>query len=189
MGLEDVAIFRAIHGSTVLYAADHVSQEKLVKLLIEQPGIGYMRITQTEPLYRPEEEFKIGGSKVLRWSEDDQVTLIGAGVTLYECLKAYEQLKAQGIVTRVIDLYSIKPVDVKTLVQACKETGALIAVEDHYPEGGMAEAVRSALIYESTPIHSLAIRKMPRSGKPEELLAYEEIDAAAIVKKVREIRG
>jgi transketolase len=191
MGLEDIAIFRAILDSVVLSPADHVATEKLVKQMILHPGICYMRATrmEVEPLYEPDEEFVIGGSKTLRTSEHDRVTLIGAGVTIYECLKAYEELKKQGVMSRVIDLYSIKPVDVGTLVKACKETNTLIVVEDHFAEGGMAEAVRSALVYETTPVHSLAVRKMPRSGTPEELLRYEGIDAEGIVGKVNDVVG
>jgi transketolase len=191
MGLEDIAIFRAILGSVVLYPADHVAEEKLVLQVAQNPGISYMRTTRmdVEPIYGPEETFVIGGSKVLRQTNDDQVTLVGAGITLYECLKAYERMSALGIKCRVIDLYSIKPVDVGTLVRACKETKALVVVEDHFAEGGMGEAVRSALVYETTPVHSLAVRKMPKSGKPDELLAYEEIDAEAIERKVEQILG
>ena len=113
-------------------------------------------------------------------------TIVGAGVTLYEALFAYDALQKEGIAIRVIDLYSIKPLDVKTLQECASQTKALIVVEDHYPEGGIGEAVASALIGAGTPIHSLAIRKMPRSGKPDELLAYEEINKDAIIKKVKE---
>jgi transketolase len=189
MGLEDISIFRVLFGSVVLYPADHVATEKLTRAMAKHEGVCYMRTTRMEssPLYTRDEEFTIGGSKVLKQSSGDSATIIGAGVTLYEALKAYELLKSEGVIARVIDLYSIKPLDVKTLVRACKETKALIVVEDHFPEGGMAEAVRSALIYETTPIHSLAVTKMPRSGSPAELLAFEEIDATAIVKKIKEI--
>lgn len=190
MGLEDIALFRSLFGSSVVYPADAVAMAKLMRTSLKHTGLLYIRATRMETpvIYGNEEEFFLGGSKVLRQSGQDVVTLIGAGVTLFECLKAHEELKNQGITSRVIDLYSIKPIDVDTLVKASKETKALIVVEDHYPEGGMSEAVRSALIYETTPIHSLAVRKLPRSGKPEELLAYEEIDSGAVVKKVEEIR-
>lgn len=186
MGLEDIAIFRAILDSVVVYPADHVAQEKLAIAMAELPGICYMRTTKLEvgPLYEPHEEFVIGGSKTLRQSIEDKVTVVGAGVTLYEALKAYDLLKKKEILIRVIDLYSIKPLDVDVLVKACKETRALIVVEDHFAEGGMAEAVRSALIYEITPIHSLAVRKMPRSGSTSKLMRFEEIDADAIVEKI-----
>lgn len=189
MGLEDISMFRSLFGSSVVYPADAVAMNSLMQLSLEHRGLMYIRATRMETpvIYGMEERFELGGSKTLRQSEQDQVTLIGAGVTLYECLKAHDELKQQGIVTRVIDLYSIKPIDVDTLVRACKETQALIVVEDHYPEGGMAEAVRSSLIYETTPIHSLAVRKLPRSGKPEELLVYEEIDVKAIVENINQI--
>lgn len=189
MGLEDIAMFRVILDSTVLYPADHVATEKLMIEMIKQKGICYIRTTRmdTEPLYDLSEKFEIGGSKTLKTSDNDKVTVIGAGVTLYEALEAYKVLKEKGISIRVIDLYSIKPVDIDTLVRACKETEALVVVEDHFAEGGMGEAVRSVLVHEATPIYSLAVTKMPRSGKPEELLAYEEIDSRAIVNKIKSI--
>ena len=143
----------------------------------------------TEILYGEEEKFGVGGSKVLQKSENDVVTVVGAGITVHEALKAYEELEKEGIKVRVVDAYSVKPIDTETLVRAANETGGLIVVEDHFPEGGLAEAVRSAVDRDSTQVHSMAVTKMPRSGKPEELLAYEEIDAAAIVKKVRELIG
>lgn len=189
MGLEDIAMFRSILGSRIFYPADGVATKKLMIEMIAQEGIGYIRTTRmdTESLYDLSEEFEVGGSKTLKTTNNDKVTVIGAGVTLYEALKAYKALKEEGISIRVIDLYSVKPVDVDTLVKACKETKALVVVEDHFVEGGMAEAVRSALVHETTPIYSLAVTKMPRSGSPEELLAYEEIDSQAIISKIREI--
>jgi transketolase len=191
MGLEDLALFRSVLGSVVFYPGDAVATHKLTKLSLQHEGCTYIRLTRAEVpvIYDENQSFVIGGSQTLRESGEDVVTLVGAGITLHECLKAYDRLNEVGIKTRVIDLYSIKPLDVATLVKACKETKALIVVEDHYPEGGIAEAVRSGLIYETTPIHSLAVRKLPRSGKPEELLAYEEIDAAAIVERVMEVVG
>src|SRR5262249_47399718 len=147
------------------------------------PGISYMRTTRakTRILYGADEEFPIGGSKVLKSSSDDQVTLIAAGITLHECLAAYDELKAQGINVRVIDLYSIKPVDEKTLHKAAKETGAFITVEDHWPEGGIGDAVLSAFAAAGQPARGskltvppqapkmvkLAVREMPGSGTPE----------------------
>ncbi len=186
MGLEDIALFRSLFGSSVVYPADAVAMRKLMHVSLDYKGLLYIRAARMETpvIYDMDEEFALGGSKTLRQSDQDSVTLVGAGVTLHECLKAHETLKQQGIMSRVIDLYSIKPLDVDTLVKACKETKALLVVEDHYAEGGMAEAVRSALIYETTPIHSLAVKKLPRSGKSEELLSYEEIDAEAIMLKV-----
>mgnify|MGYP001619173851 FL=1 len=131
--------------------------------------------------------FEIGGSKTLKSTPKDKVAVIGAGVTLHEALKAYEELKKQGIAVRVIDLYSVKPIDSATLERAADETGKILVVEDHRPEGGIAEAVRSCLIGSKTPVHSLSVTQMPRSGTPEELLDFEQINAKAIVEKVNEL--
>jgi transketolase len=149
----------------------------------------YIRTTRkdTPILYRNDEAFRIGSSKVLRSNEADAAAVVAAGITLHETLKAYEELKAQGIFIRVIDLYSIKPIDTATLRAAADDTGTLVTVEDHFPEGGMGEAVLGALAGRGVPVHSLAVRKMPKSGKPDELLDYEEISKNAIVRKVKEI--
>jgi transketolase len=149
----------------------------------------YFRATRadTEPIYDHQEDFVIGGSKTLKSSDSDQVTVIAAGITVYEALEAHQKLAADGISIRVIDLYSIKPLDQKTLAQAANQTKAIITVEDHYAEGGLGEAVMSALADTSTPIYQLAVRKIPRSGQPEELMAYEEIDCEAIIKQVKKI--
>jgi transketolase len=189
MALEDIAMFRAILGSVVLYPSDAVSTEKLVEEAAKHDGIVFIRTTRMETpiLYGPEETFAIGGSKVLRKSEKDKATVIGAGVTLHEALAAYEALKKEGALIRVIDLYSIKPIDEKSLRQAVGDTKSIITVEDHYAEGGIGEAVRTALSNSPVPIHCLAVKKKPKSGKPEELLDYEEISRAAITKKVKEV--
>jgi len=189
MGLEDIAMFRTVQDCVVLYPSDAFSTAKLVEESAKHYGNVYIRTTReaTELLYSNEDEFHIGGSKVLKSSDNDVVTVIGAGITLHEALEAYELLAEQGIKIRVIDLYSIKPIDTETLLKASNETNALIVVEDHYSEGGICEAVRSALANESGKVYSLAVIKMPRSGQPNELLAYEEIDAEAIVKKVKEV--
>ena len=189
MALEDMAMMRAILNSVVLYPSDAVSTERLVEEAAKHDGIVFIRTTRMETpiLYGPEETFVIGGSKVLRKSDQDKATVIGAGVTLYEALAAHEALKKEGVLIRVIDLYSIKPIDEKTLLQAASDTRAIITVEDHYPEGGMGEAARSGLSNSSVPIHCLAVRKKPKSGKPGELLDYEEISKVAIIKKVKEI--
>lgn len=190
MGLEDIALFRSLFNSVVLYPSDAVSAQKLlIEAANQKQGIVYVRSSKNAlpVIYNEHETFEVGGSKTIKSSDHDQITLIGAGVTLHECLQAYDQLKTQGIIARVIDLYSIKPIDVNTLVKACKETKALIVVEDHYAEGGIVEAVRSALIYETTPIHSLCVRKLPQSGKPEELLDYAEISFNSIYKKAFEV--
>ncbi|MDD5626246.1 MAG: transketolase [Patescibacteria group bacterium] len=186
MALEDIAMFRTILNSVILYPSDAISAEKLVEEAIKFKGIVYLRTTRsaTPIIYKPNENFPIGGSKILKKSEKDAVTIVAAGITLFEALKAYEILKKEGINIRVIDLYSIKPIDEAFLKQAAKETKAIITVEDHFAEGGIGEAVRSVV---ETKIYSLAVRKMPRSGKPEELLDFEEISAKAIIKKVREI--
>ncbi|MGW8303324.1 MAG: transketolase [Desulfobacterales bacterium] len=188
MGLEDIAMFRTIYNGVVLYPSDAVSTEKIVELAAKHNGIVYIRTTRmkTPILYDASETFEIGGSKLLRKNEKDAATVIGAGVTLHEALKAYDELKKEGIFIRVIDLYCIKPIDEKTLQQAAKETSCIITVEDHYPEGGIGEAVRSGLDTVSGPFFSLAVRKKPKSGKPHELLAFEEISKDAIIKKVKE---
>jgi transketolase len=192
MGLEDLAMMRAIAGSTVFYPSDAVSTERLVALAAETPGIVYIRTTRpkTPILYSPEEKFRVGGCKVLKSSETDRVTIVGAGITLHEALKAFEQLKAEGIAVRVIDLYSVKPLDSATLHQAVQETGAILTVEDHYPEGGLGEAVLAALAGEKCAFRRLAVTDLPRSGGPEELMEAFRIDAQAIVNSVTEmLRG
>ncbi len=189
MGLEDIAMFRTILDGVVLYPCDAVSTENLVEEAAKHYGIVYIRTTReaTPIIYNGDEKFFIGGSKVLKKSNRDAVTLIAAGITVHEALKAYEELKKEGIFIRVIDLYSIKPIDEATLQEASKVTKSMITVEDHYAEGGVGEAVKSALATVVIPIHSLAVRKKPKSGKPEELLDYEEISQKAIVQKVKEL--
>ncbi|MFA5050520.1 MAG: transketolase [Patescibacteria group bacterium] len=191
MALEDIAMFRTILNSIVLYPSDAISTEKLVEEAIKFKGIVYLRTTRsaTPIIYKSNENFPIGGSKILKKSEKDAVTIVAAGITLFEALKAYEILQKEGINIRIIDLYSIKPIDEAVLKQAAEETKAIITVEDHFAEGGIGEAVRSVLgpSTGSGSIYSLAVRKMPRSGKPEELLDFEEISAKAIIKKVKEI--
>jgi transketolase len=191
MGLEDLAMMRSISGSVVLYPADAVAAEKLVGEMVKHEGIVYLRTTRmaVPVVYEVGEEFVIGGSKVLKESSEDQVAVVGAGVTVHEALKAHEMLSEKGVKIRVIDLFSIKPVDVETLKKAASETKAVVTVEDHFAEGGLGEAVNSALSEVSTPIYNLAVRKMPRSGKPEELMDYEEISAKAIVERVLQVVG
>ncbi len=189
MGLEDIAMMRAVGGSVVLYPSDAVSTEILVRLASEYQGMVYLRTTRsvTPVIYTYNQVFLIGGSQTVKQSSSDAVTLIAAGITLHESLKAFEMLSNDGITARVIDLYSIKPIDTKALKKAASETSKLIVIEDHHPEGGMAEAVRTAVGNTGVPIHSLAVRKMPMSGTREELLDYEEISANAIVRRVKEI--
>jgi transketolase len=189
MGLEDIAMFRSIRDSVVLYPSDATSTEKLVQSMVEHQGISYLRTTRmdTPVIYKQDEGFEIGGSKTIYKSEKDMVTVIAAGITLHESMKAYRQLRKNKINIRVIDLYSVKPLDIKTLKQAAEETKALVTVEDHYQFGGIGEAVKAALVNQSTPIYSLFVGQQPRSGQSDELLAYEKIDAAAIVEKVRSL--
>jgi transketolase len=194
MGLEEIAMFRTLLGSVVLYPSDAVSTEKLVMEAAKHHGNVYIQTTRKDTviLYNQDEKFPIGGSKTLKSSSTDKVTVIGAGVTLHEALEAYEELKKEGINIRVIDLYSVKPLDIETLKKAATETKAIIVVEDNFPEGGIGEAVAGAISNQLTAdcrLHSLAVRKLPHSGKPEELLAYEEIDKNAIVKAVKLVIG
>jgi transketolase len=191
MGLEDLAMFRTLVNGVVLYPADAVATERLVEEMVKHRGIVYMRTTReaTPLLYNPDEQFSLGGCKVLRHSPQDRLTVVSAGITLFEALEAYELLKKIGIVVRVIDLYSIKPIAAATLADAARKTGAIITVEDHYPEGGLGEAVMSALAAVPVPVYSLAVTKKPKSGAPIELLDYEEISRRAIVDKVKEVLG
>ena len=189
MGLEDIAMFRTILDGVVLYPSDAVAAERLVEEAARHKGIVYLRTTRedTPIIYRNDEVFRIGGSKVLRRNAKDAATVVAAGITLHEALAAYEELKKDGIFIGVIDLYSIKPIDIPTLATAARATKRIITVEDHFAEGGIGEAVRSALAGVAVSLHSLAVRKTPKSGQPKELLDYEEISRNAIVKKVREI--
>ena len=196
MALEDLAMMRAIHGSTVLYPSDGNQTAKLVAAMADLKGISYMRTTRedTPTLYSPDEKFVIGGSKVIRQSEKDQVTIVGAGITLHEALKAADQLAAEGIAVRVIDLYSVKPVDARTLTRAVQATGGrLVVVEDHWPEGGVGSAVVDALASQpgvsDLRYRHLAVREMPGSGTPEELMDAAGINARHIVNAVKGLVG
>jgi transketolase len=190
MALEDLASLRAVHSSTVLYPSDPVSTAKLVAAMADTDGIVYLRTTRGAypTLYDNDEAFAVGGSKVVRRSDADTVTLIGAGVTLHHCLDAAQRLAAEGVACRVIDLYSVKPVDTDTLREASHATGGrFVIVEDHYPEGGIAAAVLEALAGDEHPprVVHLAVRELPGSGTPAELMAAAGIDADAIVGAVR----
>lgn len=189
MGLEDIAMFRSIIGSVVFYPADAVSTEKIVEQAANHRGIAYIRTTRgaTPVIYSADDTFPVGGNKVLRKSEHDLVAVITAGITLFEALAAHEQLGKENISIRVIDLYCIKPIEVHTLEQALSGVRAVVTVEDHHAEGGLGEAVRSALADSAIPVRSLAVRRIPRSGKPAELLDYEEISRTAIAAKVKEL--
>jgi len=189
MGLEDIAMFRTILDGAVLYPCDAVSTERLVEAAAGRRGTVYIRTTRgaTPVIYGNGERFHIGGCKVVRRSDRDTVTVVGAGVTLHEALKAHEALTAEGVAVRVIDLYSIKPIDRQALLEAGKATRAVVVVEDHFPEGGIAEAVGTALAGSGVPVHSLAVRRKPRSGTPRELLDFEGISRDAILRAVKEI--
>ena len=188
MALEDLALMRAVVGSTVLYPADAVATEKLLEQMAMIKGVCFLRTSRpkTPVIYGNDEQFPIGGAKVLRTG--DKVTVVGAGVTLFEALKAADQLKAEGINVTVIDAYSIKPLGKKEILAAAKKTGnTVITVEDHYSEGGLGDAVAGELSSEGIKVHKLAVVGIPRSGKAEELMAAFGIDAAAIVKKVKSL--
>jgi len=188
MALEDIAAFRAVLDSVVLYPCDPNQTVELVDAMRERHGITYMRTTRgaTPVLYEPGESFEIGGSRTLRSGEGDAVTLIGAGITLHECLAAAEQLAERGTAARVIDLYSIKPVDADAILAAASDTGALVTVEDHWAEGGIGETVAGVLAEagSATPLVRLAVTERPGSGPPEALLAAAGIDAEHIVAAV-----
>ena len=187
MGLEDVAMLRAVLGSAVLCPADGVAAEKLTCLSANYDGVSYVRTARPDVavIYGNDEEFTLGGSKVLRRSADDRVTLVGAGVTLHEALAAADLLAAEGIAARVIDCYSIKPLDAATLRAAGAETAAIVTAEDHYAEGGLGEAVAAAVSGARAPVHVLAVRRTPHSGKGAELLAEQGLNAAGIAAAAR----
>jgi len=196
MALEDLAMMRAVYDSTVLYPSDANQTAHLVELMAEHPGIVYLRTTRekTPIIYGPDEVFSIGGSKVVRRSDKDEATIVAAGITLHESLKAYEQLKNDGIIVRVIDAYSVKPIDEETLFVAAEEAGnKIITVEDHWSEGGLGEAVLEAFTERagSLPeVVKLAVQSMPGSGTPAQLLEEAGISAHHIVQAVRAlVRG
>ena len=206
MGLEDIAMMRTIFGSTVVCPSDASSAWKLTEQLIEQKGVSYIRTVRepTDIIYGPKDEFPIGGSKVFystiqRTNELRKcrnIVICAIGITVHEALKAQKILSEKNIAATVMDCYSIKPFDTKTLLELVKDADQLIIVEDHYPEGGLGETILSALSLARPPlarlnngklsIFHLAVRSQPRSGKPEELLAFEKIDCDAIVNAVME---
>ncbi len=187
MALEDFAMTAAQPNFTVLYPADAVSTEKLVGEMARHRGPAYMRTSRpkTPVIYDNAESFPIGGLKVLRSSAGDTATVIGAGVTLFEALEAHDALKAEGIAIRVIDLYSIQPIDAAALIAAGRETGRIITVEDHYIAGGIGDAVARAVAPAGLTVTRLAVTEIPRSGKPDELIAKYGISARAIIEAVR----
>ena len=194
MALEDLAMMRAVHGSTVLYPSDATSTAQLVREMADRSGVVYLRTTRGAypVLYGPDETFPVGGAKVVRSSPDDQVTLAGAGVTLHNCLAAADQLGRGGIHARVLDLYSIKPIDTETLLEAAAATGGrLVVAEDHYPAGGIGGAVLEAFNDAGHPVQitHLAVRGLPGSGTPAELMDAAGISAGHIVQAARDLLG
>ncbi len=190
MALEDLAMMRALESSTVLYPSDGVAAEHAVRLAAEHKGIVYIRTSRpkTPVIYSGDERFELGRAKIVKRSDDDRVTIVAGGVTLFEALAAHDQLKSEGIATRVIDIFSVKPIDAETLLASGRETNNLIlTVEDHSAQGGIGDAVASAVAVEGIRVHQLAVSEVPRSGKPEELLAAYGIDRTAIVNKVKSL--
>jgi transketolase len=191
MALEDLAAFRAVHGSTVLYPADGNQTVKLVRTMADVDGISFLRTTRadTPVIYDADEEFPVGGSKVVHSTAEDDITIVAAGITLHESLQAAELLGGDGIDARVIDLYSVKPIDGETLRRAAEETQGIVTVEDHWAEGGLGDAVLDALaeLESRPPVVKLAVREMPHSGKPAELLAAAGIDAEHIADAARRL--
>jgi transketolase len=193
MALEDLAMFRAIPGATVLYPSDGVSAERLTEEMARRAGICYMRTSRpkTSILYGNDEKFPVPGLKVLRQSANDKVTVIGAGITVYEALKAYDELKSRGVGIRVLDLYCVKPLDTAALAEHVRVTGGrLVTVEDHYAEGGLGEAVLADLAEAGVPLSAvrrLAVARVPHSGKPDELVDAFGISARHIIEAVQSI--
>jgi transketolase len=188
MALEDLAMCRAQPNFAVLYPCDGVSAERLVAAAAYHRGPAYIRTSRpkTPVIYSNDEAFPIGGLKVLRSSAQDVVTIVGAGITVFEALKAHDHLKAEGTPVRVIDLYSVAPVDRDGLTAAGRATaGRMITVEDHYASGGIGDAVAEAVAGAGITVHRLAVREIPRSGKPDELLERFGISSTHIVKAVR----
>src|SRR5882724_7317353 len=190
MALEDLAMMRAVAGSVVLYPSDAVSAEKLVEQMALHKGVSFLRTSRpkTPIIYNNDESFPIGGAKVRRQADGYKVTVFGAVITLFEALKAADALAKEGIGITVIDAYSIKPLGIDVICAAAQTTNnTIVTVEDHYPEGGLGDAVAGELSADGIRVHKLAIRELPHSGKPDELLAKYGIDAAAIVKKVKSL--
>jgi transketolase len=187
MALEDLAMMRAQPNITVLYPCDAVSTDRLVEAMASHPGPVYMRTSRpkTPVIYGSDEAFPIGGLKVLRQSDSDEATVIGAGITVFEALRAYDELAGRHLRVRVIDLYSVQPVDAPTLVRCARETkGRVITVEDHYAAGGIGDAVAAALAADGFTVQRLAVREIPRSGTPEQLVDYYGISSRHIVAAV-----
>ncbi|HEY6689967.1 MAG TPA: transketolase [Rubrobacter sp.] len=192
MALEDLAMMRAVHGSTVLQPCDANQTARLVAEMADTDGIVFLRTLRpkTPVIYDPSEDFPIGGSKIVRSSDEDVVTVVATGITVHEAVKASDELQDSGLGVRIIDAYSIKPIDGETLRAAARATGGnVVAVEDHWPEGGLGEAVLSALSEEAYPLHfeHLSVGNMPGSGKSEELMDAAGISANHIADSVRKL--
>jgi transketolase len=191
MALEDIAMFRAIHDSTVLVTSDANQTAALVDEMVDRPGVVYLRTLRmaTPVIYAPGERFPIGGSRTLLSSQHDDVTVLAAGITVHEALAAADILAEKGIRARVIDLYSVKPLDARSVMQAARETGNLIVAEDHWAQGGLADAVLEALSDTDSNAHvrRLAVHAMPTSGHPEELLRWAGIDRTWIATAARDL--
>jgi len=188
MALEDLAMMRAVEGATVLYPSEAVSAEHAVRLAAAHAGIVYIRTSRpkTPVIYPVDEPFEIGKAKVVKRSDEDEITIVGGGVTLFEALSAYDVLKAEGISARVVDIFSLKPVDAETLRECGRETNNLIlTVEDHSLCGGIGDAVAGAVSADGIRVHKLGVGEVPRSGEPAELLAAYGIDRKAIAERVR----
>jgi transketolase len=190
MGLEDIAMMAAQPNVTVLYPSDGNSMYQLIEEAAKHRGMVYIRAGRPKNpvIYGPEERFHIGGSKVVRQSTSDALTIVAAGVTLFEAMKAHDQLKSAGIAVRVIDLYSIAPIDKTTLVESGRATQRrILTVEDHYSHGGLGDAVLSAVATEGIKVHKLSVREIPHSGKPEELVDHYGIGVRSIVEAIKQI--
>ena len=190
MGLEDLAMMAAQPEVVVLYPSDAVCTDRLVEAAATHPGMVYIRTgrPKTPILYSNDEPFKIGGSKILRQNQGDRLTIVAAGVTVFEALKAQEALAANGVPVRIVDLYSIAPIDKQTLLDCARATSnCLLTVEDHYAHGGLGDAVLNALSGEGVRVHKLAIREIPHSGKPVELLDRYGISSRAIIESAKQL--
>ena len=192
MALEDLAMMRGVPGCAVLYPCEAVSTERLLVEMAKRPGMAYMRTSRpkTPVLYGPDEAFPIGGSKVLRKSDHDVAAVVGVGVTVFEALKAYDELQKEGVSIRVVDAYSLQPIDAQTMIDAASAAdGMIITVEDHYAAGGLGDAVAEAVAPAGFVVHRLAIREIPRSGQPDELIDRFGISARHIVAAVHSSKG
>ena len=190
MALEDLAMFRAIPGAVIFYPSDAVSTERLVVLASEHKGMVYIRTSRPKSpvLYANDESFEVGGSKVLRSSPNDKLAVVAAGITLVEALKAYDFLAKEHLFVRIVDAYSVKPIDAKGLLQAANQSAnCLLVVEEHYDHGGLGDAVLDAVANRGVQVHKMAVTEIPRSGKPEELLDRFGISAQRIIEKIREL--